>query len=123
MENAIIKYRSDDRLTYDKGPKTYLLDGKIVNQIFNGVVCLDNDLTHYMNYTVTTNIACTLDDNPIIGGSAEIRMIGDGTYTPTFSSDFTKSTSSADFDPTVSAINKVIFYYDGTEVFYSITIL
>lgn len=96
---------------------------KCVNRLFIGVIDLGYDLFHYMNYTVITNIAVTLKRNPIIGGSAEIRMIADGSHVPVFDVAFTKSSGSADFDPTVSAINKVIFYYDGTDVFYSITVL
>jgi hypothetical protein len=95
---------------------------KLLHQTFAGVIKLCNELTHYNDYTVASNIAVTLEAHPVIGGSAEIRMIGDGSHSPTFTP-FVKSASSADFDSTLNAINKVIFYYDGTDAFYSITVL
>lgn len=98
------------------------LINKLVNQTFAGIINLCYDLTHYDNWTASSNSEILLASNPIIGGSAEIRMIGNGTNTPLFSA-FTKSGSSGDFDPTLNAINKVIFYYDGTNAFYSITVL
>ena len=96
---------------------------KWVNAVFAGIINLGYDLFHYQSYTVITNIAVTLKPNPVIGGSAEIRMIGDDSHTPVFDVAFTKSSSSADYDPTLNAINKVVFYYDGAEAFYSITVL
>lgn len=95
---------------------------KWINGVFVGVIDLGYDLFHYQSYIVITNIAVTLKGNPVIGGSAEIRMIGDGSHIPTFAA-FTKSSGSGDFVSTLNAINKVIFYYDGIEAFYSITIL
>lgn len=95
---------------------------KLLHQIFAGVITLCNDLTHYNDYHVVSNIAVTLETHPVIGGSAEIRMIGDGSHTPTFTP-FVKSAGSVDYDPTLNAVNKVIFYYDGTSAFYSITVL
>lgn len=91
------------------------------NQPFTGVVSLARYLTHYSDYTVDTNLACTIGDK-MIGGGAEIRMIADGSHTPTFT-DFVKSSGSEDYSTTLNAINKVVFYYDGTDVFYSISIL
>ena len=101
----------------------HYVDGKLVNQYFSGVVRLDNDLTHYDGRTIDSALEITLADDPIIGGSAEARLIGDGSTTPTFSSDFTASGSSEDYDTTLGTINKVVFYYDGTDAFYSITVL
>jgi hypothetical protein len=96
---------------------------KWVNAVFTGIINLGYDLFHYQSYTVITNIAVTLKGNPAIGGSAEIRMIGDGSHTPVFDAAFTKSSGSGYYDPTLNAINKVVFYYDGTSAFYSITVL
>jgi len=80
-------------------------------------------MTHYDGRTIDSALEITLADDPIIGGSAEARLIGDGSTTPTFSSDFTASGSSEDYDTTLGTINKVVFYYDGTDAFYSITVL
>ena len=110
------------RLFLERLGKKYNIDAKLVHQLFNGSVNLSNDLTHYDDFTVSEELEIVLEDNPIIGGSAEIRLIGDGSTTPTFTG-FTVSTGSAAYDPTLDAINKVVFYFDGTEVFYSITIL
>lgn len=110
------------RLFLERLGKKYNIDSKLVHQLFNGSISLSNDLTHYDDFTVSSALAVALEANPIIGGSAEIRMIGDGTITPTFTG-FTKSAGSSDYDSTLSAINKVVFYFDGTEAFYSITVL
>jgi hypothetical protein len=99
-----------------------ILEGRSINQVFTGSINLCNELTPYNNWTANSNAEVTLVSDPIIGGSAEIRMIGDGTHTPLFSA-FVKSAGSSDFSPTLAAINKVVFYYDGTSAFYSITVL
>lgn len=112
----------DLRLFFEKFGKIFNIDGKLVNQIFDGSINLSNDLTHYDNWITNSNAEILLESDPIIGGSAEIRMIGNGTNTPTFTA-FTKSISSGNYDLTLNAINKVVFYYDGTETFYSITVL
>ena len=109
------------RLFLEKLGKTFNIDAKLVNQLFAGTINLSNDLTHYKDFTVDAALEIGLESDPVIGGSAEIRLIGDGTTTPTFSNDFTKSAGSADYSPTLAAINKVVFYYDGTDVFYSIS--
>lgn len=110
------------RIFFERFGKLYNIDGSLVNQLFKGTINMSNDLTHYKDWIANSNAEVTQDTDPVIGGSAEIRMIGDGTHTPLFSA-FTKSSGSADFSPTLAAINKIIFYYDGTETFYSITIL
>lgn len=99
-----------------------VLEGRSINNTFVGTINLSNEYTHYNNWTANSNAEVTMEGSPIIGGSAEIRMIGNGTHTPLFAA-FTKSSTSEDFDPTLAAINKVVFYYDGTEAFYSITVL
>ena len=96
---------------------------KCVNRTFAGEIDLGYDLFHYLNYNVATNIAVTLKHNPVIGGSAEIRMVADGVHTPVFDAAFTKSSGSADYDTTLATQNKVVFYYDGYQAFYSITVL
>jgi hypothetical protein len=102
--------------------KNGVVGNKLTNQTFAGTINLCYDLVHYTNWTANSSAEVLLAANPIIGGSAEIRMIGNGTNTPLFAA-FVKSGGSADFDPTLAAINKVVFYYDGTAAFYSITVL
>ena len=123
VENGRIFFQKNLNPKYGEVKGKNFIDGKLINQPFGGTIRLDNDLTHYNDFTVEEALEVALADDPIIGGSAEIRMIGDDSTTPTFSADFTKSGSSSDYDPTLDAINKVIFYYDGTEAFYSITVL
>ena len=94
-----------------------------VNQPFTGKIFLGRGYTQYANYVVSSALVVALDNTLITGGSAEIRFIGDGITTPTFSSDFTTSSGTDVYDSTLNAINKVIFYYDGVETFYSITVL
>lgn len=122
MKAPDFKKDQNDRVTYEVGPDIHYLDGKLTNQQFAGVVNLCNDLTHYRDYTVSANITPTVLEKPVIGGSAEIRFIADGSHSVTFSN-FTASSSSSSFSTTLSAINKVVFYYDGTTAFYSLTVL
>lgn len=96
---------------------------KCINRAFAGVIDLGYDLFQFQDYRVTTNVAVTLKRNPVIGGSAEIRMVADGSHAPVFDAAFTKSSGSGDYDVTANTTNKVIFYYDGTDAFYSITVL
>jgi hypothetical protein len=112
----------DLRFFFEKLGSVFNIDGKLVNQVFSGTINLCNDVTHYSNWTANSNAEVTIANNPITCGGAEIRMIGDGTHTPLFTA-FVKSSGSADFDPTLNKVNKVVFYYDGTSAFYSITVL
>jgi len=111
------------RLFIYKNETEFNLDGKIVNQTFTGEIDLSNDLTHYNNYSVITDVDVTLKSEKIIGGAAEIRFVGDGSHDPVFDAAFTKSSSSDDYDNTENVVNKVVFYYDGEDAFYSITVL
>ena len=111
----------DLRFFFERLGKVFNIDGKLVNQQFAGTIDLSNDLTHYSNHIVITNDEILLAANPIIGGSAEIRMLGDGSHTPVFTA-FVASNSDV-YDNTLNAINKIVFYYDGTDAFYSNTVL
>lgn len=113
---------TDRSLRYEDGPSTLVIGGKLLDQTFTGSINLTNDLTAYKNYTPASNIDVTIAGNPVVGGSAEIRMIGNGVNTPTFTT-FVISASSDVYDNTLAAINKIIFYYDGTSAFYSIKVL
>jgi hypothetical protein len=123
VQNGRLFFQKNLNSKANEDKAIHYVDGKLVNQYFSGVVRLDNDLTHYTSKTIDSALEVTLADDPIIGGSAEARLIGDGATTPTFSSDFTKSGSSDDYDTTEDTVNKVVFYYDGDEAFYSITVL
>ena len=86
---------------------------------FAGEISLGKLYTQYATYTPTTDLAVTLNATKVIGGGADIRMIGNGTNTPTFAA-FTKHPSSGDYVNTLNAVNYIVFYFNGTESLYSI---
>lgn len=86
---------------------------------FAGEISLGKLYTQYATYTPTTDLALTLNATKVIGGGADIRMIGNGTNTPTFAA-FTKHPSSGDYVNTLGTINYIVFYFNGTESIYSI---
>lgn len=86
---------------------------------FSGEISLGKLYTQYATYTPVSNLAVTLNATKVIGGSADIRMIGNGTNTPTFSA-FTKHPSSGDYVNTLGTVNYIVFYFNGTESIYSI---
>jgi len=116
-DNNYIKVRDFNKIIEDL---EYLFP--LTNQPFNGVVDLTRSYTQYENYIINSTINIIPSGYKEIGASAEIRLIGDGVNTPTFTG-FVASSSSDAYDPTLNAKNKVVFYYDGYDVFYSITVL
>jgi hypothetical protein len=82
---------------------------------------LSNVGLFYPVTTIDTTTKIVAGIKPIAGGSATIRLIGDGTNTPTFSG-FNQSSQSETYDPTLSAVNLVHFFYDGVDYWYSITL-
>lgn len=75
----------------------------------------------YNNYTLTANITPTYSlTNAIALNFVQITFVGDGTHTVDFSN-FIESDLSGAFDITLGVENKVVFYYDGVDVIYSIT--
>ena len=96
------------------------IDGEtLTNQSFTGAVNLSRHTTHYLPYTVTSNIVLTKVANPIINGGAFVRMIANGTNTPVFSA-FKKIAGSSDWDTTLNTIHVVGFGYDGVDAWYNI---
>lgn len=93
------------------------------NQRFEGKIYLGRMYTQYANYAVSATLEVGLLPDLVTGGSAEIRFIGDGATTPTFSSSFVASAGTDVYDTTLNTVNKVVFYYDGASAFYSITVL
>jgi len=112
-------FDTDDSIFTKRNNITYKLCLKLLHQPFKGIVNLSNDLTHYEEYVVDTNIVLTLGSYPEIAGCAIIRMKADGSHTPDFTA-FTKLSSSQDWDTTLNAINLVSFSYDGTIAWYCI---
>ena len=87
--------------------------------IFTGEISLGKPYTQYATYTPLTDVAVTINATKVIGGGADIRMIGNGVNTPTFAA-FTKHPSSGDYVNTLNAVNYIVFYFNGTESVYSI---
>ena len=108
------------RVFFEGAGKKLFMYGRSINQTYEGTIDLSNDLTHYDPVSITSNAEVALAANPVIGGSAEIRMIGDGVHTPLFGA-FVASTGTDPYSPVLNAVNKVVFYYDGVSAFYSIT--
>lgn len=86
---------------------------------FTGEISLGKLYTNYATYTPASNLAVTLNATKVIGGSADIRMIGNGVNAPTFAA-FTKHPSSGDYVNTLGTVNYIVFYFNGTESIYSI---
>lgn len=86
---------------------------------FSGEISLGKLYTQYATYTPASNLAVTLNATKVIGGGADIRMIGNGVNTPTFAA-FTKHPSSGDYVNTLNTVNYIVFYFNGTESIYSI---
>jgi hypothetical protein len=94
----------------------------LVNQPFSGNIDLSRVYTGYETYTMSTSMVVRINPTRLTSGGAEIIFVGDGASTPTFP-DCTISGSSDAYDNTLAARNKTIFYYDGTTVYYSHTVL
>lgn len=86
---------------------------------FTGEISLGKLYTQYATYTPASNLAVTLNATKVIGGGADIRMVGNGVNTPTFAA-FTKHPSSGDYVNTLNTVNYIVFYFNGTESLYSI---
>lgn len=86
---------------------------------FEGEISLGKLYTQYATYTPSSNLAVTLNDTKVIGGGADIRMVGNGVNTPTFAA-FTKHPSSGDYVNALGTVNYIVFYFNGTESLYSI---
>ena len=59
--------------------------------------------------------------NPMPGGGAIYRLVGDGTHWPTFDDSFVKGGASGDFDNTAGVVNLITFLFDGIDYWYTIT--
>jgi len=94
-----------------------------LNQVFSGEVNLTRLLTHYSPYTVETDVAITASESKAVCGQAEIIMTADGSHTPQFDEAFTAWPDSDEWDTTEGAVHKVVFYYDGTYIYYCITVI
>lgn len=107
------KYLSDDN--------SILLVDSLENLAFTGVIKFDHGCSVYAQTTISEATELTVDIvGAVAGYGAIVRLIGDGSTTPTFHSSFKKSSSSGDYDPTLDVLNLVTFLFDGVDFWYSI---
>jgi len=93
------------------------------NQVFSGEVNLTRLLTHYAAYTVDTDVAISASESKAVCGQAELLLTADGSHTPVFGEEFTVWPQSDDWNTAIGVVHKVTFYYDGTFIYYSITVV
>lgn len=105
----------------NSGIKNYLSNS--VNNVFAGSVDLTLPLTHYAEYNVLTNLDIVPLAGPVIGSYAELRLIGDGSHSPVFDASMTATPGSDTYDDTLNAVNKVGVYYDGYDIYYTVTVI
>ena len=75
--------------------------------------------TVYTAVTLTSDTTITPDTaTKLPGGGAIWRVTGDGTHNLTFSGFVSNDT----FDKTLNVVNLIVFLYDGTDYWYSITL-
>ncbi len=73
-----------------------------------------------VHHTLTANDTLSPNTyNPLVGGGAIYRLIGDGSHSPTFSGFYLSG--SGTYDATLNSINLITFLYDGISYWYSIT--
>lgn len=111
--------------------KTYLSneDGvlnflpKATLETFDGSVDLSKAHTIYNYYAVETALEISVNTSPapIPGGYAELSLEGDGSTTPTFAVGMIAMPDTGTYDNTLGVLNKVGIYYDGVNIFYTIT--
>jgi len=88
----------------------------------NFQITFDANFTQYVDYTLTGNI--TLEPSnvitPFIGGTAMIKIIGDGASSVTIDPSIHEISTSAGFDNTLGMENFLVFFYNGSEYFVNI---
>jgi hypothetical protein len=95
----------------------------VINKLFTGEVKLDKAFSHYYPYNVVTDVAIWPGVQREIGAYAELTLVADGSHTPAFDALFTETPSSEAWDTTDTTVHKVGFYYDGTYIYYTITVV
>jgi len=59
--------------------------------------------------------------NAIPYGGRVVRIVGDGSHVPTFTG-WQKTSNSADYDSTLNKVNQIIFFWDGSDPCYQISL-
>lgn len=94
-----------------------------VNNVWEGPVDLSRGLTHYAEMELTSNLEFSALGGYRIGGYAEVTLIGDGSHSPSFDSDFIATPGSTAFDNTIGVRNIIGIYFNGYRNFYTNTVI
>jgi len=108
-------------LTNEDGVANFM--PKATLETFDGSVDLSKAHTIYNYYAVEAALEISVKTSPapIPGGYAELSLEGDGATTPTFAVGMLPMPDTGTYDNTLGVLNKVGIYYDGVNVFYTIT--
>jgi hypothetical protein len=89
---------------------------------WTGTITFDKSIILFKctNDTLKTNQAISFVANPLAGSYAEVKMIGDGSHSPTFATGM-YDVSGNTYDTTLGTVNKLLFHVSNSgEVEYSI---
>ena len=107
--------------TYSKQIPVTQIGPYTVNVPFNlGVYVTEHTLTANDEFVPVIEANVPEPYKPIPGYGAFYRIIGEGTFIPTFDASFKKSSASGDFDETLGVLNLITFLFDGFDYWYSI---
>lgn len=121
VESEFNSVQSKAYLTNEEGKPNFIAN--TVFETFDGSVDLSKAHTIYNYYAVEAAIEISVKTSPapIPGGYAELSLEGDGVTTPTFAVGMLVMPDTGTYDNTLGVLNKVGIYYDGVNVFYTIT--
>jgi hypothetical protein len=121
IESEFNSVQSKAYLTNEDGVANFM--PKATLETFDGSVDLSKSHTIYNYYAVEAalEVSVKTDPAPIPGGYAELSLEGDGATTPTFAVGMLPMPDTGTYDNTLGVLNKIGIYYDGVNVFYTIT--
>ena len=121
VENEFNSVQSKQYLTNENGIPSFAASPSL--ETFDGSVDLSKTHTIYNHYAVEAALEISVKTSPapIPGGYAELSLEGDGATTPTFAIGMLAMPANDAYDVTLGVLNKIGIYYDGVNVFYSIT--
>lgn len=121
IEDESFGVESKQYLSNENGKLNFLPNA--VFEEFDGTVDLSRSHTIYNYYAVEAALEISVKTSPapIPGGYAELSLEGDGVTTPTFAVGMLAMPDTGTYDNTLGVLNKVGIYYDGVNVFYTIT--
>lgn len=120
--NALVNFPAGSKDVFLTLPAALIAAFQVSQDIaFAAAVPLTVAGTQYMPpQTVAGVIAFTVAASPVKGASVYVRLIADGTNAPTFSG-MKEWGGSLGYDNRSGIANQIQFFYDGVDVFYSIS--